>query len=121
MGCLVAAGDERWWLGAALLSFYACAWLFRQAPGQAAPAVWLSAAVAGAFSARFFVRRRRLFARVAHLFWWENTGFLTGWVAAVGGWMVAGQAWLLWLPLLGYAAMMPGQWDGAIDAQAAGP
>ena len=103
-------GGDLVWLGLSLAAFYGCQVLLKQVEYQVAllPVCGLFIAVSGAHSGAFFRNNRETLATVGRLFFWENNGFLAGWLIGFAGFILAGPVfhWVAPIVLAGVIALL---------------
>ncbi len=80
------------WLAASLGAYYLVLWLLRRFPYRTEwlPVLGLLIAVSGIQAGHFFGASRSLFKSAGRLFFWENNGFVLGWIAAFVGYVQLG-------------------------------
>jgi hypothetical protein len=90
------------WMGASLLSYYLVMILLRMAPYriELLPALGLLIVVGGIQAGHFFGANRALLESSASLFFWENNGFVLGWIVGYAGFVGFGTAFHWFAPAL---------------------
>ena len=90
------------WLAASLASYYGVLVLLRRFPYQIEwlPAVGALIAVSGAQAGHFFAVNRALLDSSSRLFFWENNGFVLGWIGGWAGYVQFGNAFHWAAPVL---------------------
>lgn len=115
------------WMAASLGSYYLVMVLLRVSPYTIAllPVMGLLIAVCGFQAGHFFVANRNRLDSSASLFYWENNGFVLGWIVGYAGYIRFGNAFHWAAPalagLLAYALRTPApdeRTNGAAVAQA---
>ncbi|MBF0170216.1 MAG: hypothetical protein HQK87_03855 [Nitrospinae bacterium] len=93
------------WTGGALVAYYASYLLLRAFPYELTllPLHGGSTLAAGIAAGVFFATARRLFLSASPLFFWENNGFITGWVVGFVGYTLWAERFTLLAPPVGLA------------------
>jgi hypothetical protein len=100
-------GGDHVWLGLSLVAYFACQVLLKQVSYETAllPVCGLFVAVSGAHSGAFFRNNRETLGTVGRLFFWENNGFLAGWIFGFFGFVLLGPMFH-WLAPVGLAVVV---------------
>lgn len=82
------------WLAASLVSYYLVMVLLRVFPYTIAllPVLGLLIVICGIQAGQFFAANRSLLESSASLFFWENNGFVLGWIVGYAGYVAFGNA-----------------------------
>ncbi len=96
------------WFGAALGAYYASYALLIAFPHDLTllPLHGGATLAAGIAAGVFFAAARRLFATAAPLFFWENNGFITGWIVGFVGYTLGAEDFTLVAPMVGMGLVL---------------
>ncbi len=110
------------WVGLSLAAYLATFWglTFLAYDSRFLPLSGAMVAFSGLYAGAFFRVNRSLLGTASRLFFWENNGFIAGWVIGFAGFVWGGIPLLLWLPgLLGAGILacgyLSGQGEGKED------
>ena len=99
------------WIASSLAAYMATFWglAFFAYDIRFLPLCGAMVALSGLYAGAFFRVNRSLLGTASRLFFWENNGFIAGWIIGFSGFVWGGVPLLLWMPgLLGGAILLLG-------------